>query len=171
MDAVKILSKILFYLARLLAAIYLGSAFHSMIALATGWSLVYRENAKFFSVCFPFTQTPFLTGDNNFAYMVFGFLVPMSLYGVFFLLLSNVFKVFFQARLFTENHIKHLRWFYLANLILPTVVTLLSRIFSEVDEIAGVLIGLHFLIGIFTYFLAAIFKQGVHLQNEQDLIV
>lgn len=171
MRTVKILSKILFYITRLLAVLYFGMALLSLIALTTGWSLQFKENGKFFQVCYPFTQQPFLVGDYNMPYIIFDFLLPLSLYGIFFLLLSNVFKAFFQPRLFTPYGIRQLKIFYIANLIVPGIAVLLSSIFSVVDDIAGPLVFAHFILGIFSFFIAAIFIQGVNLQNEQDLFI
>lgn len=172
MQNVKTISKILFYITRFLAILYFSISVHSMIALITKWSLKLKDNGKYFQICYPFTQKPFLVGDNNLGYMIFNFLLPMSLYGLFFLLVSNVFKVFFQPKLFTVIGVKHLRLFYLANLILPSLTVLLASIFTnKVEDPAEVLIMIHFILGIFAYFLAAIFKQGLKLQNEQDLYI
>jgi hypothetical protein len=171
MTTVRFVSKILFYLSRFLAIVYFWMATHSAIALATGWSLLFKDNGKYFQICYPFTQKSFLLGDYNLPYVILDFLGPLSLYGLFFLLLSNVFKVFFQPKLFTEYGIKHLKRFYLANFTLPSLVVLLASIFSILDEGVFVLVLLHAILGIFAYFIAAIFQQGVQLQTEQDLII
>jgi Protein of unknown function (DUF2975) len=172
MQNVKTVSKILFYITRFLAIFYFTISAHSTIALLTKWSLITKDNGKYFQICYPFTQKPFLLGDNNLGYMIFNFLLPLSLYGLFFLLVSNVFKVFFQPKLFTTNGVKHLKRFYLANLILPSLAVLLASIFTnKVEDPAEFLIMIHFILGVFAYFLAAIFKQGLSLQNEQDLYI
>jgi len=171
MNKVKIISKILFYITRLLAFLYLGTTFYSLFCLLTGWSLVFRENQRYFQVLYPFTKTPFLNGDYNLPYIIFEFLLVLGLYGLFFLLASNIFKVFFQPRLFSQYGIKQLRLFYLSNLFLPSLAVVLASIFAEVDDMAVILIILHFILGIFAYFFAAIFKQGLQLQNEQDLFI
>jgi Protein of unknown function (DUF2975) len=171
MKSTRLLSKVLFYVTRLLSVIYFGMSALSLIALTTGWSLKIKDEGKHFQVCFPFTQNPFLLGDNNLPYMIFDFLLPIGLYGLFFLLVSNVFKVFFQPKLFTEYGVKHLKRFYLANLILPISTIILSTFFVETDDAAFVLIVLHAILGVFAFLLAAIFKQGVQLQTEQDLII
>ena len=171
MDNVKIVSRILFYISRFFAAVYFASFLHSAIALATGWSLNLREDGKYFQVYFPFTETPFLNGDHNSAYIVWEFLTPLLLYGLFFLLLGNVFRVFFQPKLFTQKSIKHLKRFYLGNFIVPGLLVLIMSFIvdPEIDAIAVIV--LHGIIGVFAYFLAAIFKKGLNLQREQDLII
>ena len=172
MQNVKTVSKILFYVTRFLAILYFSISAHSIIALITDWSLTTKDNGKYFQICYPFTQKPFLVGENNLGYMIFNFLLPLSLYGLFFLLVSNIFKVFFQPKLFTLNGIKHLKRFYLGNLILPSLSVLLASIFTnKVEDPFEFLIMIHFILGVFTYFLAAIFNQGLSLQNEQDLYI
>lgn len=171
MNNVKLVSKILFYLTFFISFSYYMMAAHSAIALLTGWSLKFKDNGKFFQVCFPFTKTPVLNGDNNLPYIFLEFLIPLSLYGLFFSLLANVFKVFFQPRLFTELGIKHLKRFYLGNFIVPGIMVLLVSFIDNPDSDGIAVIVLHAIIGVFAYFLAAIFKQGVNLQNQQDLFI
>jgi hypothetical protein len=112
-----------------------------------------------------------LLGDYNTTYIVFYFLVPLIFYGLFFLLLGNVFRVFYQPRLFTAKAVRHLQVFYLGNFIVPLLVMLSTALFATLDEMHIVLTALHYVVGIFAYFLAAIFRQGVQLQNEQDLYI
>jgi RsiW-degrading membrane proteinase PrsW (M82 family) len=73
--------------------------------------------------------------------------------------------------LFTSYGVKHLRLFYQANCIIPGLVVLLSSFFERVETESIVMVVLHFTLGVFAWFFAAIFKQGVQLQNEQDLYI
>jgi hypothetical protein len=171
MKAVKVVSRILFYITRALFMLYFFMAALSLLALTTGWGLQLREGGKYFTVYYPFTKTGFLNGDYNTTYIIFYYLLPISLFGLFFLLLGNACKVFYQPKLFTPYGIKQLRVFYLANCIVPAPIVLLISIFGEVEQAAMLMVALHFTIGIFAFFLAAIFKQGVQLQNEQDLYI
>ena len=172
MKNVKIISTILFYITRFVAVLYLISTFYSLVSLLTEWSFIERENGKYFSICFPFTQTPFLNGENNWAYKVFNFLIPIGFYSVFFLLLSNVFNAFKQPKLFTQYGVNNLKWFYLANIFLPSLTILLASIFAgKIEEGLEWVAVIHFFLGVFAYLLAAIFKQGLKLQNEQDLFI
>ncbi|TDO69933.1 DUF2975 family protein [Flavobacterium chryseum] len=171
MKTTYIVSKILFYVTRFLAIVYFTLALYSLLTLLTGWSLNFKDNGKYFQICYPFTDHPLMLGDYNLPYIIFDFLSPLSLYGLFFLLISNVFKIFFQPKLFTQNGINHLRRFYLTNLILPSVVIFLASFFVSLDNEVSIFIVLHFMLGVFAYFLAAIFKQGLNLQNEQDLFI
>jgi hypothetical protein len=171
MNSAKAVSRILFYLTRFLSIAYFFISLLSIFALTSGLGIGFKEDGKYFQVYYPFTKTPFLNGDYNSTYIIFYFLLPITLYGLFFLLASNVFKVFFQPRLFTPNGVKHLKIFYLANLILPGLTLVLTSIFAEVDEAMEILVVVHFILGVFAYLLATIFKQGLHLQNQQDLII
>lgn len=172
MKKVKFISTVLYFITRILAILYLATTVYSLISLATEWSFITKENGQYFSICFPFTESPFLNGENNWAYKIFNFLIPIGFYGLFFLLASNVFNAFRQPRLFTKYGFDQLRRFYLANLILPWLAILLASIFAgKIEEGLEWVAVIHFFLGVFTYFLAAIFNQGLHIQNEQDLII
>lgn len=172
MKNVKIISTILFYITRIVAILYLLTTFYSLVSLLTEWSYITKDSDKYFSICFPFTETPFLNGENNWAYKLFNFLIPIGFYGIFFLLVSNVFNVFKQPKLFTKYGVNQLRCFYLANLTLPWVAILLASIFAgKIEEGLEWVAVIHFFLGVFAYFLAAIFKQGLQLQSEQDLFI
>lgn len=172
MKNVKIISIILFYITRLIAILYLATTLYSFISIITEWSYITRENGQYFTICLPFTEIHFLNGENNWGYKFFNFLIPIGFYGVFFLLVSNVFDVFKQPKLFTQNGVNQLKWFYMANLTLPYKTIFLAKIFAgKIEEGLEWVAVIHFFLGVFAYFLAAIFKQGLQLQNEQDLII
>ena len=171
MHTVKIVARALFWFSRMLAILYLALTALSLIALTTGYGLRLAENQSKFQVLLPFTQQSILLGDYNAAYILNYFLAPVALYGCFFWLLGNVFRVFYQQRLFTIQGVRQLRIFYLANFIVPLLVLFLHSFFVEVEEETMVLTVLHLTIGVFAYFLAAIFRQGLQLQNEQDLYI
>ncbi|MDN4163942.1 DUF2975 domain-containing protein [Cytophagales bacterium LB-30] len=171
MQTVKIVAKILFYISGLLAGFYLVVPAYSALSLLTGWWLELGEGGNRFYICYPFTETHFLIGQYHLPYIVFNFLLPLLCYGLFFWLLAQVFRVFFQPKLFTEVGVAHLSRFYQANFLVPSLVTILMSFFVDLDNVTWVLIGAHAIMGVFAYFLAAIFRQGVHLQHEQDLFV
>ena len=171
MQTAKLVSKLLFYFTRILATIYFGITLYSAICILINWSIGYYGEGKYFHIFYPFTEKTLMNVDNNVPYIIFEFLMPLTLYGLFFLLGSNVFKVFHQPKLFTWNGIKQLQYFYLANWILPIIAIILAEIFAEVESLAYALVLIHFILGIFIYFLSAIFKQGLNLQNEQDLFI
>ena len=170
MKSVRILSKLLFFLSRVLAAGYLLSMVLVALALATGWSLRVTEEGRRFAVLFPFTNQGFLLGDFS-AGFIFEMLLLLGLYGLFFWLLGNVFLTFTRAKLFTDSSVAHLRRFYLGNWVLPGLAVLVLALVSGYEDVAPGFVILHGLLGVFTYFLAAIFQQGLHLQREQDLII
>lgn len=166
-----LLSRLLFYFFRFLAIIYLGGFTVSVVALMSGWGLTI-ENGTYFVVQLPFTSIGILRGDFNVPYIIFMFLGPLGLYGLFFVLLGNTIKSFFQPKLFTETGVKHLKRFYLANVLIPSLFILITSFFCEVESpTSELLILLHLVIGLFAFLLAAIFKQGLKLQSEQDLFI
>jgi drug/metabolite transporter (DMT)-like permease len=90
-------------------------------------------------------------------------------YGVFLVLLVGVFKTFKQQRLFTALGVRNLTRFYLANFLLPIVALIILLVLGESISDMLIIGFLHVVLGIFIYFMTAIFRQGLELQNEQDL--
>lgn len=171
MTGTKLFARILFFVTRFLAFLYFALTLISFIALTTGWGLGIKDEGKHFVVFYPFTTKPLMLGEYNLPYIIFYFLSVIGLYGLFFLLVSNVFKVFYQPKLFTAFGVRHLKRFYLANFIIPGALVLVTSFFTEVDDSSEILVALHFILGVFAFFLATIFKQGLNLQNEQDLFI
>ena len=57
------------------------------------------------------------------------------------------------------------------NVFVPLPATALASLFVPVEGLIMGLVVVHLFLGAFTFFLAAIFTQGVNLQNEQDLFI
>lgn len=172
MNNIKIISGILFYITRIVAVIYLIITFYALLSILTEWSYILKDSGKYFSVCIPFTEKPFLVGENYWGYKLFSFIIPIGLYGLFFLLVSNIFKVFKQPKLFTQYGVSQLKLFSVTNIIIPPIAILLASIFSgDLENGIALLAVVHFILGVFAYFLSAIFNQGLSLQNEQDLFI
>lgn len=170
MKSVRVISRVLVAITRVASLGYLLSFLLSSVALGTGWSLQLTTGGSRFEIMYPFTNSPYLLGEYNRGYII-AFLVLLGLYSIFFFLVSNVFKAFTKSRLFTDYGIRQLQWFYGANLLLPSFTALVISGFYQIDNIVEILVILHALLGVFTYFMATIFEQGVKLQNEQDLII
>jgi len=170
MNTVRAIAKVLFILTRITALGYLLSFFLSAIAFATGFGLNLIEQKTRFEIAYPFTRQPYLLGEYSSGYIL-AFLLLLALYALFFFLIGNVFRVFCQSRLFTENGIKQLKRFYTSNLVFPIAAVLVVTPFYDIDSPVAILVILHAFLGIFSYFMAAIFEQGVSLQDEQDLII
>ena len=125
-----------------------------------------KENG--FIINFPFTDKPFLLGDNTPHYLVM-LVVTFAGYGIFAYLLKRVFGIFTKDKLFTEKAVTRLKQFYLFNLIVPGSILLINLFFTkDIDDGLTVTV-LHGIIGVFAWFLAVIFRQGLELQEEQDL--
>lgn len=171
MNQTKIISRILYYLCLVLAAGYILTAIYSVFCLVTGFAVTpYKEN-KFLHINLPFTDQPFLNIENNYPYILFSFMTVLVTYGIFFWFSAKVFNVFFQPKLFTEKNIVFLKRFYIYNIFFPLPIVIIASFFVEVEGMIWGLVFIHFMLGIFCLFLANIFKQGLHLQNEQDLFI
>ncbi|GAO41680.1 hypothetical protein [Flavihumibacter petaseus] len=171
MQQAKIISRCLFYFSRFLSVGYLFSVAYALLCIVTGWFVQPYGDNKFLHINYPFTSRPFLNVDNNLPYIIFSFILPLLLYGIFFWLSSNVFRVFFQSRLFTTQNIVQLKRFYVFDIFIPFPAVLLAGFFVPLENAIWVLVLVHGFLGIFVYFLAVIFRQGLYLQNEQDLFI
>lgn len=169
MKKTKILSKTLFVITRILAWIYFITTLYGTVGWLTNINTRTDEFNKIIE--YPFTDFSFLILDNNLAYLIFAFLLPMLAYTLFFWLLSNVFKVFFQEKLFTQLNILQLKRFYLTNIILPVLLVIFSSFFIEIEIGILMIIALHLFLGVFIFIFSEIFNQGLNLQNEQDLYI
>jgi hypothetical protein len=173
MKTVRLIAGILFYISRGAALVFLATALYAAIVVvlyrytAASW-LPIKTEGDFFTIYYPFTHTAFLLGDYTTSYL-FTYLFTVVFYGFFLWLLSGVFHAFKQKKLFTEKGAVQLSRFYITNLLMPFLFFVLFLFFrSEMSDIIRIMF-LHLVIGVFAYFMAAIFKQGLVLQEEQDL--
>jgi hypothetical protein len=174
MKLVQLSSTVMFYFVRLLAVLYLLTGFYTALALllhrlGMAGGLISIEGNRFV-IFYPAGSSAFLMGDYTFEYLS-GALGVIFVYGTFFWLLGDVLSAFRQSKLFTHTAVRQLTRFYVLNLIGPPVVFLLMLLFSVNETAALVILFLHFIIGIFSFFMAAIFKQGLSLQEQQDFTI
>lgn len=171
MEKVRLIATSLFYLARTLAIPYLATALYCVICFIFSSSLVHPlDEGRRFVINYPFTHQRFLIGDEYSFKYVFEMIALIALYGLFFWLLSNVFKTFRQEKLFTEQSVQRLRVFYLINFLAPLPFLIIHLVTGYEEEIMITISGLHAVLGVFAYFMAVIFSRGLILQKEQDLI-
>lgn len=171
MKQTKFISKVLHKLCYFLAIGYSGTFIYSAFCLVTGIGVEPNGQNENLQINYPFTNESFLNVDNNLSYMIFSFLLPLFLYSIFFLLSARLFKVFFQHKLFTKENVIELRRFYLYNIFVPLPLVIIARFFLEIENVIWGLVFVHFILGIFILFFANIFKQGLQLQDEQDLYI
>ncbi|MFC6861277.1 DUF2975 domain-containing protein [Zunongwangia atlantica] len=164
-----IISKVLYYISSILSGLYLITGVYGVFSWVTNTHLLVKDKQAI--ITYPFTEKSFLILDNNTTYLIFSFLIPVIGYGLFFCLLSKVFRVFYQNKLFTLQNILHLRRFYLVNIFLPTVLSIFTSFFMPIEHEMYLIISLHLVLGVFVFFMSEIFNQGLHLQNEQDLYI
>lgn len=173
MISVRHIAGFLYYPARILAWLLSGTLIYSIIifvfyAASNSMVLPLRIINGRFELLFPFTQKIFLLGDYTPAYLLSN-MITFLFYACFLWLLSNVFYVFKQVKLFTPTGVIQLSRFYITNLVFPFIfIGLLLAFGEEIMDVVQVIF-LHLVIGVFAYFMAAIFKQGLLLQEEQDL--
>jgi len=170
MKIVRFISSALFALTRFLSLIYFATGIYGIVALASGSPSLVDIADERFVIYYPFTESPFLLGDYNQLYILEMFGVVL-IYGLFFWLLSGVFSAFRQPKLFTIDGVRKLSRFYILNLVVPPLALLLMLIFSITEVPAQLIAVLHIIIGVFAFFMAAIFRQGLNLQNEQDYTI
>lgn len=172
MKSVRIVANILYYLTRVAAIIYVITALYTLAVVllsASGAAAPMHVDRDRFEIYYPFTTAPFLLGDYNTSFLTMMILL-ISFYALFLWLLSNVFNAFRQAKLFTPAGVRRLSRFYLTNLTVPVICLIAAILFyQEVASDIAMITFLHIIIGVFAFFMAAIFKQGLLLQEEQDL--
>ncbi len=129
-----------------------------------------QENGDYFQVSIPFTGSV-IKGINH-PLTLLAIIAFFLFYSAFFYLLTQLFKTFKAEKLFTENAIVFLKRFTILNLIVPLLYLIIGAIathhISTDDLISGLL---HVFLGIFAAFIAAIFKLGYRLQEENDLTI
>ena len=171
MKLVRIIAALLYVLARITAFFYLLTAIYTLINCVFEGPFFEKIENNRFAINFPFTSRHFLLGSEYTLAYVSEMVLGLTLYGLFFVVLSNVFKAFKQERLFTKEGLKNLKGFYQFNLVLYPVAIIIWSLFSIEDFPFFAMIIAHAIMGIFIFFMAAIFEQGVNLQNEQDLYI
>lgn len=171
MGHTKIFARIIATISRSLALAYFLMAVYSVICLITKWCITPYGAGKFLHINYPFSQTPFLNIDNNASYIFFSFLLPISLYALFFWLTANLFLVFAKPKLFTHTNLIQLKRFYWFNWLASFPAIIISSFFVETESVVWLLALVHSILGVFAWMVAAIFKQGLQLQKEQDLFI
>lgn len=171
MKLVRSLSAVFFYLFKFIGICYLATALYALInCLFRGPFFEIIENDRF-AINYPFSTKHFLLGTEFTVSYVAELVSGIAIYGIFFLMLSGVFNAFRQKRLFTHVGIKNLKRFYIFNLIIYPVLVILWSMISIEDFPFVAMIVAHAIMGIFIFFISAIFEQGVKLQTEQDLFI
>jgi hypothetical protein len=173
MKTVRLVSSVLFYVSRAAAFLFLLTAVYSagvvlLYYYSSSSALPIQITDQYFTIFYPFTRKPFLLGDYTASFLFSSFLT-IAFYGLFLWLLSDVFRAFRQQKLFTKKGVSRLSRFYITNLLVPLLLLLMLLLFqNDISDLVRIMF-LHLVIGIFAWFMAAIFKQGVILQEEQDL--
>jgi hypothetical protein len=171
MKLTRIVATIVLFLTRFISVIYFASALHLLISIIFKLSTLKLLPGNEFTILFPFSSQTVLLGSVFSA----GYITEMAsiilFYGLFFWLLSNVFKTFRQKKLFTAQGVRNMKFFYKMNLfVCPVLFSILSINSIEDYPYFAMIIG-HAILGVLVFFIAAIFEQGVNLQKDQDLFI
>lgn len=171
MRLVKIISHFLFYIVRIVSIGYLLTSLFVLISTLFKLPNLQMLDAKRFAINLPFSDFHLLLGTEFTFNYVTEMVLGIGLYGLFFWVLGGVFSTFRQERLFTVQGMTNLRHFYLFNLVVYPLLIIVWSVVSIEDFPFFAMIIAHAIMGVFILFMYAIFKQGVHLQNEQDLYI
>ena len=171
MKLTRIIATIGFYLSRFISIIYFATALHLLASIIFRLPTLKLLPSNVFIILYPFSAKTFLIGSDFSAGYIAEMVLIILFYGLFFLLLSNVFKTFRQKKLFTVQGIKNLKLFYITNLfVCPLLFLTLS--FNSMEDYPYIAMGAaQVIMGIFALFISAIFEQGVNLQKDQDLFI
>jgi hypothetical protein len=171
MKRVRDLATVLYYLSRIIAILVglIGMYVLLIIILSSLGikGLPIDVTTGEFVIFLPFSKIPFLLGDYNNSYLSVSISI-LVLYAIFLWLLSRVFKVFKQQKIFIPKSVRSLRNFYLFNFYIPLLYLCCLVIFRLEFRDALIIVMLHLMISVFIYFMATIFQQGLVLQEEQD---
>lgn len=174
MKKVRLTANILFYVTRLLSILYITTATYASLVMllalngTTEWLPMRIVEDGSFQIFYPFTHSPFLLGDNTTSFKLILLLITWG-YGLFFLLLSGVFNAFRQPKIFVQKGVARLSRFYIANLSIPVSILIIFALAGIAVKDMLIITALHLVIAAFAFFMAVIFKQGLLLQEEQDL--
>lgn len=94
-------------------------------------------------------------------------------YGIFFYLLRLIFKAFSMEKvIFTKKTLGYIRNFAQLNIFLPPLGIIAAYFIKNgIDFEAIMQGGLLVLLGVFSLFVVAVFKEGIVLQEETDLTI
>lgn len=171
MRSVKIISTLLYYLFKFVAIGYIVTAIYTLINCLFQAPFFEKIDNNRFAINFPFSSKHFLLGSEFTFEYVAEMVLGITLYGVFFYFLSGVFNAFKQEKLFTHFGIRNLKQFYIYNLFVYPFFVVIWSIITVEDFPFFAMIVAHFIMGLFIFFMNAIFEQGVKIQNEQDLFI
>ncbi len=172
MKKVRDLATLLYFLSRVTAFLFAFIGMYALVVILlyqTGMRGIPLEVSNdHFIIFLPFSKVPFLLGDFNKAYLSIS-ISSILLYAIFLWLLSDVFFTFKQKKVFIPKNMKRLKNFYLFNFYVPIIYVLSLIVFKQEFRDAIIIVFLHLMISVFIFFMATIFKQGLILQEEQDL--
>jgi len=165
----KSLSSLIFWLSTI--SFITISALILLILISLIFNTLTISSDNQFSISIPFTGS-LIQGEYNTAIFV-ALIAFMMFYGIFFYLLRAIFKAFSHEKvIFTKKTINRIRQFAWLNIFLPPLgIIAVYFIRNWIDFETIMQGGLLVLLGIFSLFVIAVFKEGIILQEETDLTI
>jgi len=168
MFGLKSLSVYLFYISRI-ASIAIGLLLlFILVSFLTG-NFELTDNQ--FEIKIPFVET-YIKGFYELR-IITTITLTLIFYILFFYFLSIIFKTFKAESLFTRTAIRQLNNFALFNIIGSPIAFILIHVLimkhTNFRDLPTYL--LHILLGIFVFFIVAVFKKGFKVQTENDLTI
>lgn len=160
-------SIILFYLSRVSAIGVLLFVLFILFSWFTGGIQIDQEGV--FNLQIPLSNSV-IKGKYTMMTLL-AIMGTFTFYSAFLYLLSLLFRVFTVEPLFTPQAIKYLSYFTIINIILPVGYFLVMLVVQQASMEDIAIVTLHLTLGLFAAFISAIFKQGVVLQEEQNLTI
>ncbi|RZS99569.1 DUF2975 domain-containing protein [Aquimarina brevivitae] len=161
------LSTLLFYALRAITIGYIIFFILIVLAIVTkSFEIVNNE----FIIKIPFTDSVI---KGNYETKVFlAITIFLIFYTVFFYLASNIFKTFKSKVLFTKKASRYLLYFTFWNLLYAvTELVIIGILYQRMSITETPEWMLHLILGIFSWFIASIFKEGTQIQQENELTI
>ena len=164
----KSLSVYLFYISRIVSIAIGFFLLFILVSFLTGnFELINNR----FEIKIPLMET-YIKGFYD-VRIITTIALTLIFYILFFYFLSIIFKTFKAETLFTKTAIRQLNNFALYNLIGSPLAFILIHILimkhTNLRDLPTYL--LHLLLGVFIFFIVAIFKKGYKVQSENDLTI
>lgn len=166
----KSISRFLFFVSRVLTFCSLAMLLYIVIAWFSG--MLELDGEGRFTLSLPFSNSVIKGIYSSFTLL--SILSVFLYYTAFIFLLSMLFQTFSSEPLFTNNALRYLKYFTVLNIACPLLFLLILLLFFANGRLAieDITIStLHMLMGLFAAFISAIFKQGVVLQEENNLTI
>jgi hypothetical protein len=165
----KSLSSLLFWVSTICTLGFAILLVFILFSLILNNNTIHIENEL--NIALPFTQS-FIKSEYS-PIILFSIVLFLLFYGVFFYLLRTLFMAFSKEKVIFTNKMRgSIRKFGFLNIFLPPFGIITTFFIKKGVDFEIVLQGgLLVLLGVFSLFVVAVFKEGIVLQEENDLTI